>query len=105
MQMIGLVQSTSFNWFQAIKHEIENELTIFKFPGQSVKEDLVSAFIIKAKELENYGMYQHRLMILMINHFLEGGGTSNEVSFSDVSSSSVRPPSHTRQSTHECLPS
>jgi hypothetical protein len=37
-QMIRLVQSTSFNRFQTIKQEIETELTIFKFPGQSVKE-------------------------------------------------------------------
>jgi hypothetical protein len=50
MPMIRLVQSTYFNRFQAIKHEIENELTsIFQFPGQSVK-DLARAFIIKAKE-------------------------------------------------------
>jgi hypothetical protein len=78
MQMIRLVQSTCFNRFQAIKHEIESELTIFKFPGQSVK-DMVSAFILKEKVLENFGMYEHRLMLVMLDRFLEGGGTSDDV--------------------------
>jgi hypothetical protein len=78
MQMIWLVQSTSFNRFQTIKQEIESELTIFKFPGQSVK-DLASAFISKAKELENFGMYEHRLTLVMLDRFLKGGGTSDEV--------------------------
>jgi hypothetical protein len=78
MQIVRLVQSTSFNRFQAIIHEIENELTIFKFPGQSVK-DLASGFIAKAKELENFGMYEHRLTLVMLDRFLEGGGTSDDV--------------------------
>jgi hypothetical protein len=55
LQMIRLVQSTSFNRFETIKREIQQDLTIFKFPGQSVK-DLASAFMAKAKELENFGM-------------------------------------------------
>jgi hypothetical protein len=78
MQMIRLVQSLSFNRFQTIKQEIETELPIFKFPGQSVK-DLASAFISKAKELANFGMYEHRLTLVMLNRFLEGGGTSDDV--------------------------
>jgi hypothetical protein len=78
MQMIRLVQSTSCNRFQTIKQEIKTELMIFKFPGQSV-EELVSALISKAKELESFGMYEHRLTLVMLDRFLEGGGTSNDV--------------------------
>jgi hypothetical protein len=76
--MIRLVQPTSFNRFEAIKREIQQDLTIFKFPGQSVK-DLASAFISKAKELENFGMYEHRLTLIMLDRFLEGGGTSYDM--------------------------
>jgi hypothetical protein len=78
LQMIRLVQSTSFNRFETIKREIQQGLTIFKFPGQSVK-DLVSASIAKAKELENFGMYEHRLTLIMLDRFLEGGGSSDDM--------------------------
>jgi hypothetical protein len=40
---------------------------------------VVSAFIVKAKELENFGMYEHRLTLVMLDRFLEGGGTSDDV--------------------------
>jgi hypothetical protein len=73
-----VVQSTSFNRFETIKREIQQDLTIFKFPGQSVK-DLASAFIAKAKELENFGMYEHRLTLIMLDRFLEGGGSSDDM--------------------------
>jgi hypothetical protein len=73
-----LVQSTSFNRFETIKQEIQHDLTIFKSPRQSVK-DLTSAFIAKAKELENFGMYEHRLTLIMLDRFLEGGGSSDDM--------------------------
>jgi hypothetical protein len=44
LQLIHLVQSTSFNRFEGIEREIENNLTVFKFPGQSIK-DFASAFL------------------------------------------------------------
>jgi hypothetical protein len=53
-------------------------LTVFKFPGQSIK-DLASAFLMKARELDNHGFYEHRLTLVMLDRFLEGGGSNNDV--------------------------
>ena len=78
LQLIHFIQSTSFDRFESIKQDIEHNLTIFKFEGQNVKE-LASAFIKKARELDNHGFYEHRLTLHMLNRFLEGGGQSNDV--------------------------
>jgi hypothetical protein len=78
LQLIHLVQSTSFNRFTVIKRDIESSLTLFKVPGQNVKE-LASKFLAKARELDNHGFYEHRLTLCMLDRFLEGGGTNNDV--------------------------
>ena len=79
LQLIHLVQSTSFNRFTVIKRDIESSLTLMKFPGQNVK-DLATVFLTKARELDNHGFYEHRLTLCMLDRFLEGGGTNNDVS-------------------------
>jgi hypothetical protein len=79
LQLIHLVQSTSFNRFEGIKREIKNNLTVFKFPGQRSIKDLAIAFLAKARELYNHGFYEHRLTLVMLDRFLEGGGSNNDV--------------------------
>lgn len=78
LQLIHLVQSTSFNRFTVIKRDIESNLSLLKIPGQNVKE-LASIFLSKARELDNHGFYEHRLTLCMLDRFLEGGGTNSDV--------------------------
>jgi hypothetical protein len=66
LQMVHLIESTSYKRFTNIKEEIE-KLTVHQFPGQSVK-DLTGAFLNKAKELDNHGFYKHCLTLVMEEH-------------------------------------
>jgi hypothetical protein len=77
LQMIHLIESTSYKRFTNIKEEIER-LSVHQFPGQSVK-DLSGVFLGKAKELENHGFYEHRLTLVMLDSFLEGGGSGADI--------------------------
>jgi hypothetical protein len=77
LQMIHLIESTSYKRFTNIKEDIER-LTVHQFPGQSVK-DLAGAFLTKAKELDNHGFYEHRLTLVMLDSFLEGGGSNADI--------------------------
>jgi hypothetical protein len=79
LQMIALIQSTSFNPYESIKRDIQDKLTIFRFPQQSVKA-LSTEFFSRAKELDDHGFYEHRLTLRMLNRFLEGGGSAADVS-------------------------
>ena len=78
IQMVHLIQSTSFNRFAVIKKEIEYNLSLRKYPGQNVKS-LATDFLLKAKELDNHGFYEHRLTLCMLDRFLEGGGSQGDV--------------------------
>ena len=78
LQLIHQIQSVSFNRFAGVKNDIEHNLTIFAFPGQNVKL-LATAFLDKARELDNHGYYEHRLTLVMLDRFLEAGGSNNDV--------------------------
>jgi hypothetical protein len=77
LQMIHLIESTSYKRFTNIKEDIER-LTVHQFPGQSVK-DLAGAFFTKVKELDNHGFYEHRLTLVMLDGFLKGGGSNANI--------------------------
>jgi hypothetical protein len=77
LQMVHLIESTSYKRFTNIKEAVE-KLTIHQFPGQSVK-DLAGAFLNKAKELDNHGFYEHLLTLVMLDSFLQGGGSNADI--------------------------
>ena len=73
-KLVHLIESISFSRFEKIKKDIEAQ-SILKIPNQDVSL-LATEFLTRANELESHGHYEHRLTLVMLDLFLEGGGDS-----------------------------